>query len=123
MFFPPQISAEEIKDNRVVNFEVEARKLDNKVWLTNFNISRSFRHPKNFKVDLTCFSPKIQHFPQDFFGKSDPYLEFYKQTQTGWQLAHRTEVNTVISFCHSVLQLVSLQFSCISVTLISSHLL
>uniref|UniRef100_A0A8C4H2Y4 Copine-3 n=1 Tax=Dicentrarchus labrax TaxID=13489 RepID=A0A8C4H2Y4_DICLA len=52
------ISAEEIKDNRVVNFEVEARKLDNK----------------------------------DFFGKSDPYLEFYKQTETGWQLAHRTEV-------------------------------
>uniref|UniRef100_A0A8C8LME8 Copine-3 n=1 Tax=Oncorhynchus tshawytscha TaxID=74940 RepID=A0A8C8LME8_ONCTS len=28
----------------------------------------------------------------DFFGKSDPYLEFYKQTETGWQLAHRTEV-------------------------------
>uniref|UniRef100_A0A673AV39 Copine III n=1 Tax=Sphaeramia orbicularis TaxID=375764 RepID=A0A673AV39_9TELE len=53
------ISAEEIKDNRVVNFEVEARKLDNK----------------------------------DFFGKSDPYLEFYKQTETGWQLAHRTEVH------------------------------
>ncbi|XP_047424439.1 copine-3-like isoform X1 [Mugil cephalus] len=52
------ITAEEIKDNRVVNFEVEARKLDNK----------------------------------DFFGKSDPYLEFYKQTETGWQLAHRTEV-------------------------------
>lgn len=26
-----QISAEEIKDNRVVNFEAEARKLDNKV--------------------------------------------------------------------------------------------
>uniref|UniRef100_A0A4W6G5F6 Copine-3 n=1 Tax=Lates calcarifer TaxID=8187 RepID=A0A4W6G5F6_LATCA len=52
------ISAEEIKDNRVVNFEVQARKLDNK----------------------------------DFFGKSDPYLEFYKQTETGWQLAHRTEV-------------------------------
>uniref|UniRef100_A0A673MGZ9 Copine-3 n=1 Tax=Sinocyclocheilus rhinocerous TaxID=307959 RepID=A0A673MGZ9_9TELE len=52
------ISAEEIKDNRVVNFEAEARKLDNK----------------------------------DFFGKSDPYLEFYRQTETGWQLAHRTEV-------------------------------
>uniref|UniRef100_A0A674MIT6 Copine III n=1 Tax=Takifugu rubripes TaxID=31033 RepID=A0A674MIT6_TAKRU len=52
------ICAEEIKDNRVVNFEVEARKLDNK----------------------------------DFFGKSDPYLEFFKQTPTGWQLAHRTEV-------------------------------
>lgn len=28
-----QISAEEIKDNRVANFEVEARKLDNKVWV------------------------------------------------------------------------------------------
>ncbi|XP_051737595.1 copine-3 isoform X2 [Ctenopharyngodon idella] len=52
------ISAEEIKDNRVVNFEVEARKLDKK----------------------------------DFFGKSDPYLEFYRQTERGWQLAHRTEV-------------------------------
>uniref|UniRef100_A0AAX7V3K3 Copine-3 n=1 Tax=Astatotilapia calliptera TaxID=8154 RepID=A0AAX7V3K3_ASTCA len=52
------INAEEIKDNRVVNFEVAARKLDNK----------------------------------DLFGKSDPYLEFYKQTETGWQLAHRTEV-------------------------------
>ncbi|XP_043960704.1 LOW QUALITY PROTEIN: copine-3-like [Gambusia affinis] len=52
------ISAEEIKDNRVAFFEMEARKLDNK----------------------------------DFFGKSDPYLELYKQTETGWQLAHRTEV-------------------------------
>lgn len=31
---PLQISAEEIKDNRVVNFEVEARKLDNKVNMT-----------------------------------------------------------------------------------------
>ncbi|XP_051785230.1 copine-3 isoform X2 [Erpetoichthys calabaricus] len=52
------ISAEEVKDNRVVKFEMEARNLDKK----------------------------------DFFGKSDPYLEFYKQTETGWQLAHRTEV-------------------------------
>ncbi|KAL2085743.1 hypothetical protein ACEWY4_019063 [Coilia grayii] len=52
------VFAEEIKDNRVVNLEVEARKLDKK----------------------------------DFFGKSDPFLEFYRQTETGWQLAHRTEV-------------------------------
>ncbi|XP_036376796.1 copine-3-like isoform X1 [Megalops cyprinoides] len=52
------ICAEEISDNRAVNFEVDARKLDKK----------------------------------DFFGKSDPYLEFYRQTETGWQLAHRTEV-------------------------------
>ncbi|XP_063307354.1 copine-3 [Pelobates fuscus] len=53
------IYAEEVKDNRVVEFEVEARKLDNK----------------------------------DFFGKSDPYLEFYKQGEDGrWQMVHRTEV-------------------------------
>eukprot|EP00076_Gallus_gallus_P038258 XP_025003796.1 copine-3 isoform X3 [Gallus gallus] len=54
-----QITAEEVKDNRVVLFEVEARKLDNK----------------------------------DFFGKSDPYLEFHKQTADGnWVMVHRTEV-------------------------------
>ncbi|XP_033011400.1 copine-3 [Lacerta agilis] len=53
------ITAEEVKDNRVVMFEVEARKLDNK----------------------------------DFFGKSDPYLEFHKQTSEGnWVMVHRTEV-------------------------------
>lgn len=33
LFSVAQISAEEIKDNRVANFEVEARKLDNKVWI------------------------------------------------------------------------------------------
>ncbi|CAI9605684.1 unnamed protein product [Staurois parvus] len=53
------ICAEEIKDNRIVQFEAEARKLDNK----------------------------------DFFGKSDPYLEFYRQGDDGrWQMVHRTEV-------------------------------
>ncbi|XP_062917756.1 copine-3-like isoform X2 [Mobula hypostoma] len=53
------IYAEEVKDNRVVNFEAQARNLDNK----------------------------------DFFGKSDPYLEFHKQTEDGkWQMVHRTEV-------------------------------
>ncbi|XP_025056017.1 copine-3 isoform X4 [Alligator sinensis] len=53
------ITAEEVKDNRVVLLEVEARKLDNK----------------------------------DFFGKSDPYLEFHKQTSEGnWVMVHRTEV-------------------------------
>uniref|UniRef100_A0A673BKD7 Copine-3-like n=1 Tax=Sphaeramia orbicularis TaxID=375764 RepID=A0A673BKD7_9TELE len=31
---------------------------------------------------------------KDFFGKSDPFLEFYRETETGWQLAHRTEVQT-----------------------------
>ncbi|KAF3703377.1 Copine-3 [Channa argus] len=52
------ICAEERTDNRVVELNVVARKLDKK----------------------------------DFFGKSDPFLEFYKQAETGWQLAHRTEV-------------------------------
>ncbi|KAK2858644.1 hypothetical protein Q5P01_003264 [Channa striata] len=52
------ICADERTDNRVVEFNVVARKLDKK----------------------------------DFFGKSDPFLEFFKQTETGWQLAHRTEV-------------------------------
>lgn len=32
-------------------------------------------------------------FFQDFFGKSDPYLEIFRQTPDGkWVLAHRTEV-------------------------------
>lgn len=51
------ISAEEITDNRVANFEVSGRKLDKK-----------------------------------YLWWSDPFLEFFKQTETGWQLAHRTEV-------------------------------
>lgn len=34
---------------------------------------------------------------------SDPFLEFFKQTETGWQLAHRTEVHifTNSSLCYS----------------------
>ncbi|XP_030612092.1 copine-3-like [Archocentrus centrarchus] len=51
------ISAEEITDTRVANFEVSGRKLDKK-----------------------------------YLWWSDPFLEFYKQTESGWQLAHRTEV-------------------------------
>ncbi|XP_053553172.1 copine-1 isoform X2 [Bombina bombina] len=53
------ITAEEIKDTRVVNLEVDARNLDKK----------------------------------DFLGKSDPFLEIYKQADNGsWQLAYRSEV-------------------------------
>uniref|UniRef100_H2TI98 Copine-3 n=1 Tax=Takifugu rubripes TaxID=31033 RepID=H2TI98_TAKRU len=58
------IFAEERTDSRVVEFEVAARKLDKK------NIF--------WGSDSLC--------------DSDPFLEFYKQTGTGWQLAHRTEV-------------------------------
>lgn len=46
-FFPVQISAEEIKDNRVVNFEMEARKLDKKVHATQ---SESIFETKVLKV-------------------------------------------------------------------------
>ncbi|NXM34660.1 CPNE1 protein, partial [Oxyruncus cristatus] len=53
------ISAEEIKDTRVVYLEIEAKNLDKK----------------------------------DFLGKSDPFLEFYKQGDAGmWQLVYRSEV-------------------------------
>ncbi|KAJ8259575.1 hypothetical protein GJAV_G00171010 [Gymnothorax javanicus] len=53
------VVAEEIKDNRAIVMEVEARNLDKK----------------------------------DTFGKSDPFLEFFKQGDDGkWQLVHRTEV-------------------------------
>ncbi|XP_061731425.1 copine-1-like [Nerophis ophidion] len=53
------ITAEEIKDNRAITLELEAKNLDKK----------------------------------DTFGKSDPFLEFFKQGEDGkWQLVHRTEV-------------------------------
>lgn len=35
-------------------------------------------------------------FVQDTFGKSDPFLEFFKQGDDGkWLLVHRTEVHTL----------------------------
>ncbi|KAK5933503.1 hypothetical protein CgunFtcFv8_013979 [Champsocephalus gunnari] len=53
------ITAEEIKDNRAIELEFEAKNLDKK----------------------------------DMFGKSDPFLEFFKKADDGkWQLVHRTEV-------------------------------
>lgn len=37
---------------------------------------------------------------QDFFGKSDPYLEFHKQGDDGkWMLVHRTEVSWLGGGC------------------------
>ncbi|XP_077385711.1 copine-1-like isoform X3 [Festucalex cinctus] len=53
------VTAEEIKDNRAIQLELEAKNLDKK----------------------------------DTFGKSDPFLEFFKKGDDGkWQLVHRTEV-------------------------------
>uniref|UniRef100_A0A665UFZ2 Copine-3 n=1 Tax=Echeneis naucrates TaxID=173247 RepID=A0A665UFZ2_ECHNA len=50
------VTAEEIKDNRAIELELEAKHLDKK----------------------------------DTFGKSDPFLEFFKQGDDGkWQLSHR----------------------------------
>lgn len=77
-----------------MNFEVEARKLDNKVWVIligNIKCCHSFFYMFSCILLIGVFHNFIHS--QDFFGKSDPYLEFYKQTATGWQLAHRTEVN------------------------------
>ncbi|XP_023368009.1 copine-1 isoform X3 [Otolemur garnettii] len=52
------VSAQELKDSRVVNMEVEARNLDKK----------------------------------DFLGKSDPFLEFFRQGDGKWHLTYRSEV-------------------------------
>ncbi|XP_077430417.1 copine-1-like isoform X2 [Vanacampus margaritifer] len=53
------VTAEEVKDNRAIQLELDAKNLDKK----------------------------------DTFGKSDPFLEFYKKGDDGkWQLVHRTEV-------------------------------
>uniref|UniRef100_A0A8B9HH78 Copine I n=1 Tax=Astyanax mexicanus TaxID=7994 RepID=A0A8B9HH78_ASTMX len=58
-FYICLIVADEVKDNRAIVLEVEARNLDKK----------------------------------DMFGKSDPFLEFFKQADDGsWTLVHRTEV-------------------------------
>nr|XP_048287544.1 copine-1 isoform X2 [Myodes glareolus]XP_048287545.1 copine-1 isoform X2 [Myodes glareolus]XP_048287546.1 copine-1 isoform X2 [Myodes glareolus]XP_048287547.1 copine-1 isoform X2 [Myodes glareolus]XP_048287548.1 copine-1 isoform X2 [Myodes glareolus]XP_048287549.1 copine-1 isoform X2 [Myodes glareolus] len=52
------VSAQEVKDSRVVTMEVEARNLDKK----------------------------------DFLGKSDPFLEFFRQGDGKWHLTYRSEV-------------------------------
>ena len=62
----PQIMAEEINDNRVANFEVEARKLDNKVqtivtfwkWqqllLVHFEIVQNWKNMQFLPRDFQC---------------------------------------------------------------------
>uniref|UniRef100_A0A673Y268 Copine II n=1 Tax=Salmo trutta TaxID=8032 RepID=A0A673Y268_SALTR len=45
----------------------------------------------NRLITLTLYGRKLDK--KDFFGKSDPYLEFHKQGDDGkWTLVHRTEV-------------------------------
>ncbi|XP_034027635.1 copine-3-like isoform X2 [Thalassophryne amazonica] len=38
------------------------------------------------------FEVSARNLDKKYLWWSDPFLEFYKQTETGWQLAHRTEV-------------------------------
>uniref|UniRef100_A0A3B4ZW80 Copine-3 n=1 Tax=Stegastes partitus TaxID=144197 RepID=A0A3B4ZW80_9TELE len=38
------------------------------------------------------FEVAARRLDKKYLWWSDPFLEFYKQTETGWQLAHRTEV-------------------------------
>uniref|UniRef100_A0AAY4A8G0 C2 domain-containing protein n=1 Tax=Denticeps clupeoides TaxID=299321 RepID=A0AAY4A8G0_9TELE len=49
---------------------------------------------------------------QDFFGKSDPYLEFYRQIETGWQLAHRTEVRELSHVKVMIINKFNMQVEC-----------
>ena len=56
-------------------------------------VSNHLRMLKSYLFDPTVY---LLIYLQDFFGKSDPFLEFYKQTETGWQLAHRTEVQITL---------------------------
>ena len=38
---------------------------------------------------------------KDFFGKSDPFLEFYKSTESGdYVLVHKTEASICLHFCY-----------------------
>ncbi|XP_068437928.1 copine-3-like isoform X2 [Clinocottus analis] len=41
---------------------------------------------------MANFEVSARRLDKKFLWWSDPFLEFYKQTETGWQLAHRTEV-------------------------------
>uniref|UniRef100_A0A668ANK8 Copine-3 n=1 Tax=Myripristis murdjan TaxID=586833 RepID=A0A668ANK8_9TELE len=41
---------------------------------------------------VACFEVSARRLDKKFLWWSDPFLEFFKQTETGWQLAHRTEV-------------------------------
>ncbi|XP_057385758.1 copine-1 isoform X4 [Balaenoptera acutorostrata] len=69
------VSAQELKDSRVVTMEVEARNLDKKVC-----------------VEGGPGGSRIKRTGMDFLGKSDPFLEFFHQGDGKWHLAYRSEV-------------------------------
>lgn len=49
----------------------------------------------NDEVTLEIRGQKLDN--KDFFGKSDPFLEFYKLTDTGsYTLVHKTEVRSFL---------------------------
>lgn len=91
-----------MKDSRIVTMEVEARNLDKKVCLERGDLrdlrikgtgmggkGEDWPNSYLFLVLLTLGS--LWHW-QDFLGKSDPFLEFFRQGDGKWHLAYRSEV-------------------------------
>uniref|UniRef100_A0A8C7MGM9 Copine II n=1 Tax=Oncorhynchus kisutch TaxID=8019 RepID=A0A8C7MGM9_ONCKI len=69
----------------------------------------------NRVITLTLYGRKLDK--KDFFGKSDPYLEFHKQGDDGkWMLVHRTEVSWFGSCCNFSLSVPfhQVEFECIN---------
>ncbi|TKC39322.1 hypothetical protein EI555_002421 [Monodon monoceros] len=85
------VSAQELKDSRVVTMEVEARNLDKKVCVEGGLGSSRIKW-----TGMVCWKGKggkVFHSGcQDFLGKSDPFLEFFHQGDGKWHLAYRSEV-------------------------------
>ena len=63
-------------------------------------------HPFLKNTDKVCLRFQTGYYDMCLFGLceiillqylwwSDPFLEFHKQTEAGWQLAHRTEVHSI----------------------------
>ena len=75
--YSPQINAEEVSQSKsLLTLNLSARGLDKKVCLQVL-----------FCYVLICY------ITQDFFGKSDPYLEFSKENPDGsFSAVHRTQV-------------------------------
>ncbi|RXM33545.1 Copine-2 [Acipenser ruthenus] len=92
------IAAQELSDNRIISLSMAGRKLDKKVSPELCTLLQKPAITLEILCSLTSTNPKgnpnqICVSFQDFFGKSDPYLEFHKQGDDGkWMLVHRTEV-------------------------------
>ncbi|MGH0157488.1 UNVERIFIED_CONTAM: hypothetical protein FKN15_043902 [Acipenser sinensis] len=85
------ITAEEIKDNRVVNFEVEARKLDNKVIKNNLNPAwKPFKIPMRSLCNGDLEMPiKVECYDYDNDGSHD-LIGIFETNLSTLQKASRT---------------------------------